>query len=67
MARQHVQKAGDTENRNKCTADPEMRVTEKKKKQTMTIMFKELEAIENSTKNLQIIKKESIAEKRLKF
>ena len=32
MARQHVQKAGDTENRNKCTADPEMRVTEKKKK-----------------------------------
>ena len=39
----------------------------KKKQQTMTIMFKELEAIENSTKNLQIIKKESIAEKRLKF
>ena len=39
----------------------------KKKKQTMTVMFKELEAIENSTKNLQIIKKESIAEKRLKF
>lgn len=33
----------------------------------MTVMFKELEAIENSTKNLQIIKKESIAEKRLKF
>ena len=31
MARQHVQKAGDTEYRNKCTADPEMRVTELKK------------------------------------
>ena len=49
MARQHVQKAGDTEYRNKCTADPEMRVTElkKEKKTTKTIMFKELEAIEN--------------------
>ena len=50
MARQHVQKAGDTEYRNKCTADPEMRVTElkkEKKKTTKTIMFKELEAIEN--------------------
>lgn len=47
MARQHVQKAVETEYRNKFTADPEMRVTELKKKTTMTIMFKELEAIEN--------------------
>ena len=49
MARKHVQKAGDKEYRNKCTADPEMRVTDlkKEKKTTKTIMFKELEAIEN--------------------
>lgn len=32
MARQHVQKAVETEYRNKFTADPEMRVTELKKK-----------------------------------
>ena len=48
MARQHVQKAVETDNINKLTADPEMRVTNlKKKKKTITIMFKELEATEN--------------------
>ena len=52
MARQHVQKAVETDNINKFTADPEMRVTnlkkkKKKKKTTITIMFKELEATEN--------------------
>lgn len=63
MARQHVQKAGDTEYRNKCTADPEMRVTElkkEKKNQLRLSCSRSQKPLRISTKNLQIFKKESI-------